>query len=192
MLDIITKSKTRQKLLRLLFLNKNQKFYLSEIAEKISVSIGTTQRELNKLAKFDIVTSEKKGNMRYYFINKQNQFLRELKKIIKATIGIEIELRNIIKGIHEIKYAFIFGSYVKGELKQDSDIDLVIIGDTEENKIIIKINKLEKSINRQINYHLYQEKDFRQKIKKDSFLKNIIKNYLLLTNNEDEFKKIFR
>ncbi|MCK5510220.1 winged helix-turn-helix transcriptional regulator [Candidatus Parcubacteria bacterium] len=82
MLEIITKSKTRQKLLKLLLLNKNQKFYLSEIAQKIDVSIGTTQRELNKLANFEMVISEKRGNMRYYFINKQNQFLNELKKIV--------------------------------------------------------------------------------------------------------------
>jgi len=190
MLNIITKSKIRQNILRLLFSHQSNRFYLSEIAKIIHTSRGTAQRELNKLIQSGIIKTEKKATIRYYFINKQNPLLKELKKIINNTIGVEVELKKVIKKIKGIEYAFIYGSYIKGNFSADSDIDLIIIGKPDENQLINKIKNIEKLINREINYHLYSNKEFKTKFKKNSFLKNIIKNYLLLTNNQDGFNKL--
>jgi len=192
MLDIVTKSKTRKKILRFLFFNENKKFYLSEIAKKTDVSVGNAQRELKKMLDFSIIKTEKVGNMRFYFVNQQNHLYKELRNIIKSTIGIEDEIRQSIYNIQKINFAFIFGSYVKGNFREDSDIDLVFIGSPDEDELIKKINILEKLIAKPINYHVYKKQEFQIKIKKDSFLKNIIKDYLLLKGNQDEFRKIFK
>ncbi|HAI74412.1 MAG TPA: hypothetical protein DCS28_02030 [Candidatus Moranbacteria bacterium] len=190
--DILGKSKIRQSILKLLFSNQEKEFYLSEIARIINASRGNAQKELKKLEETGIIKSEKRNNLRYYFLNKQNPLFTEWEGMVKKTVGIENELKNIIQKISEIEYAFIFGSYAKNDFKSESDIDLFIIGNPSEDELIKQINKLEKEINREINYHIYSEKEFKEKIKTNSFLKNIIKKYIMLTPNEKKFRKIFR
>lgn len=192
MLDILFKSKARQNILKLFFANEEKSFYLSEIAKIIKVSVGTCQRELNRLISSGILKTEKKANLNFYFLNKQNPLLREIRNIFVKTLGIEIELKKIIKSIKGVKYALIFGSYVKGGFRADSDIDLLIIGQINENELIRKIKILETAIQREINYHLYSENDFKQKLKQKSFLRNILYNYLILTDNDYEFRKLFK
>jgi len=50
----------------------------------------------------------------------------------------------------------------------------MIIGKVDEDLLISKISKLENLFKREINYHLIDEKEWKEKSKKDSFVKNII------------------
>ncbi len=186
MLDIITKSKIRKNILRLMFSREDGFSYLSEIAGIVETSPGNAQRELNRLIRAGIVKTEKRGNMRYYAVDKSSAAYPEMKKLVLKTIGVEHELTRILT-VSGVKFAFIFGSYARNEIKPDSDIDLCIIGKVDENELINKINKLEKDIEREINYHIYTPGEFKKKLKTDSFLKNITDDYLLLTGNEHEF-----
>lgn len=190
--SIIAKSKIRQKILRLLFANGEKEFYLSEIARIAGTSAGNVQRELEKLKKEGVVTSKKKGNLRYYILDKKNPAFIDIENIIKKTIGIDAELSEVLGRMKGIDFAFIFGSYAKDKLKNESDIDLVVIGDPDEEDLVRKIKKIERSISREINYHLYTISEFRKKLKKSSFLQNITKKNLFLAGDKNEFKKIFR
>ena len=67
-----------------------------------------------------------------------------------------------------------------------------MIGKINEDQLIQKIKKIEATLNREINYHLYLKKDFIKKFKENSFLQNIIKNYIILTNNQDEFEQLLK
>jgi len=194
MLSIIGKSKIRQKILKLLFANESKSFYLSEIARIAETSAGNAQRELNKLAKDGVVKSEKRANLRYYCLDKKSPTHRDIENIVEKTIGIETELGKIFRETDKVKFAFIFGSYVKGEkFKSDSDIDIIIIGDPDEDDLNRKINRAEKSIGREINYHTYSAiQEFRKKIKKDSFLKNVVRRCQLLVGDKNEFRKILQ
>lgn len=192
MFDLISRSKIRQRILKILFTNPDKEFYLSEIAKKIDASVGNCQRELRKLVKTGVLTSHRKANLRIYSVDKRSPFYEDLQNIINKTIGVEGELRKTVRRISGVKFAFIFGSYVRGKLSSTSDIDLFIIGEINENELIKKLRKSEKTIGREINYHIYSEKEFRKKIKESSFLQNIIRDYILLTNNQDEFKRLFR
>jgi len=73
-----------------------------------------------------------------------------------------------------LEKAYIFGSYVKGNFQQESDIDILLIGDhssLEAKRIILP---LEKNIGREINIIdiSIEELKLRQK-KNDDFIKNI-------------------
>ncbi|MCD6442184.1 hypothetical protein J7L24_01425, partial [bacterium] len=71
-------------------------------------------------------------------------------------------------------------------------IDLFIIGEIGEDEIFKKIKMLESKIGREINYHIYSKAEFKKKFKTNSFLQNILKNNIFLTDNKDEFRKLFK
>jgi len=55
-------------------------------------------------------------------------------------------------------------------------VDIFIVGSVREDTIIDLLNKLERKINREINYVLMTEQEFKKKMAvKNSFLLNIMK-----------------
>jgi len=189
MIDFITKSKIRKKIILLFLYNQNREFYLSEIAKLVGTSPGTAQRELNRLLAGDFISFKKKANLSIYSLNKRYSLLKELEAIVNKTFGIEVMLKNGLETIDSIDYAFIFGSFVKGKFKSESDIDLFIIGAVEEGQILNVVQRIENSIAREINYHLADKDDFLRKTKDNYFYREILQDHILLIGNEDEFKK---
>jgi len=190
MLELITKSKIRQRIILLFIYNQKKEYYLSEIAKLVGASVGTTQRELNKLLRSDLITFKKKAGLNLYALNKQYPLLDEVESIIRKTIGVEVELKKELGKIKEVAFAFLFGSYVKGGFKSDSDIDLMVIGTPEEDRVFKIAQKAEKAIGREISYHLADKSEFLEKLKSSAFYKDIIKNHILLIGDENDFRKI--
>ncbi len=189
MLELFTKSEIRKRLILLFFYNRGKEYYLSEIARQIKTSPGTTQRELNRLLKIDFISMRKIGGLNVYKLNEHFQFLEEFESIVSKTIGIEIELKDLLKKIRNIDFAFIFGSYAKKGLKFDSDIDFFIIGNPDEDMVYNAVNTIENKIRREINYHISDRQEFRENLESNYFYRDIIKNHILIKGNRDDFKR---
>ena len=192
MIDIIAKSKIRRKIILLFLYNQKREFYLSEIAKMVGTSPGTAQRELNKLLDSDFISLKKRANLSIYSINKRYSLLKEIEAIVRKTFGIEFQLRKELSKVECLQYAFIFGSYVKGGFKSDSDIDLFIVGDAGEDEIMDVVQKAEAMTGRDIDYHLVSKHEFAHRAKERFFYKDIIKDYIWLLGNEQEFKKLIK
>jgi len=172
----ITKSKLREELLALFFTNPNKKYYLRELERLLNFSVGNIRRELIKLESSGLFLSENKGNLVYYYLNQSYPLFEELKSIIFKTSGAPKILQNFLEKLNGISQAFIYGSFAKGEEKEDSDIDLLIIGEVNEDKLIEVISKLERRLQREINYAIYGKEDFKKKKEeRNPFILDILK-----------------
>jgi len=165
----ITKSKLREDLLALYFTNPNKKYYLRELERILNFSVGNIRRELIKLESTGLFLSENKGNLLYYCLNQSYPLFKELKSIIFKTSGVPRMLHNVLEKFDDIDQAFIYGSFAKGEEREDSDIDLLIIGEVNEDKLIEEIGKLERKLQREINYVIYEKEDFKKKKEEGNF-----------------------
>jgi len=192
MLNFITKSKIRQKILLLFLYHPERAYYINETAKIIKTSSGTAQRELEKLADSGFLKKEKNANLTYFRINPENPLLDDIKSITEKTIGLEQLLKDELGKLEQVKFAFLFGSYIKGDFKPDSDIDLYAIGDIDENEFYKTIKTVEAKIMREVNYHLSSLEEFRKNLEKSFFHKEILKNYQLLIGNENEFRKFIK
>lgn len=172
----VTKSRLRQKLLAYFFTNPKADLYLREISSLLKEDAGNLSKELTNLEKKGIFTSRIRGNQKYLSLNKQYPLYQELRSIIFKTIGVEGSLREIIRQMEGVDLAFIYGSFAKDKESPTSDIDLFIIGNPHEDRLMEKIEDLEKRLHREINYNIYPKKEFvDRKKKKDSFVLNILK-----------------
>jgi predicted nucleotidyltransferase len=61
-----------------------------------------------------------------------------------------------------VKKAYIFGSYIKGTVKEDSDIDLAIIFKnlTDTFEMQVQLMKLRRKFDTRIEPHAFRESDF--------------------------------
>lgn len=189
---LLFKSKIRQKILARFFADESRKFYINEMARLVNTSQGTCRRELNKLVDMGLLVSSRTGNLQYYEINKKTPFYNEFRAIIKKTIGIEAVLGNKLRGLSGITFAFIFGSYAKNEFKPESDIDMVIIGTVSEDRLVKIFRDVEREIGREINYHIYSLREFKNRLKTNSFTKNIIENRIIVAGDDGEFRTLLK
>lgn len=171
----ILKSKLRKKLFAFYFTNPEKKLYVRELARILKEDPSNLAKELKKLADDKIFLFEEKGNEKYYFLNKKYPLYDEFKNIIAKTIGIEGSLRETLKQVKGIKKAFIFGSFAGKKEQVESDIDLMIIGRPDFDRLNLKISLLEDVLGREINYHVYNHEEFAKKKEKDPFIKGVLK-----------------
>jgi predicted nucleotidyltransferase len=189
-MDIIKifNSKTRQAIFRLYFSNPDKAFYLRELERELGIPVSMLRKELVALKKESIFSSERKGNLLYYCLNKNYPLFDELKSIVFKTVGIKASLIKLLSAIKGVDSAFIYGSYAKSAENAKSDIDLFVIGDPDKDVLLDKISKLEKILKREINYSIYSKTDFTKKKKQqDPFIEDLLKNKkIFLMGDENE------
>ena len=186
----IQKSKLREDLLTLYFTNTEKKYYLRELERMLKHSVANIRRELLRLEEAGLFLREDRGNQVYYYLNKSFPLFDELKSIIFKTSGVPQLLRNALASLKDkdIGYAFIYGSFAKKEEREDSDIDLLIVGKVNEDELIEKLNEIEQKLQREINYSIYSKEEFQtQKEKRNPFILDVIEGKkIFLIGNENE------
>jgi predicted transcriptional regulator with HTH domain len=78
----VTKSRLRQNILSYFFTNPTARLYLREIAAILKVDPDNLSKEFNRLEKEGIFVSERRGNLKYFYLNKRYPLYQELKSII--------------------------------------------------------------------------------------------------------------
>ena len=168
-------SRIRAKILGWLFTHPDESFFVRQIALILKEDPTNVSREMARLEDLGILRSKRNGNLKHFQTNQECPFFEELKGLVLKTTGVTGRIRASLERLAGIELAFIYGSYAKGEEKADSDVDLLIIGDVDMDRLDSNLGKLEKMLGREINYLLYSMEEFKSKRKaKDGFLMDVI------------------
>ena len=180
----ITKSRIRSDLLTLLFLDPNKAYYARELQRRFSCSIGALARELKTLSAEKLLQREAKGKEVFYSLNQAHPLYNEIKGIVEKTRGIPVRLIEALQNVDSVKQAFIYGSFAKGGVRADSDIDLLLVGkETPRSTKILK--QLQTKFGRSINATTYSPSEFeRKRIDHSEFLFEVMKGPLLPLKTE--------
>ncbi len=186
----IIKSKNRVKLLTLFLTNPDERYYYNEIFRRLSIPHAILQRELKGLTEIGLVINTREANASYYQINKNFPIFKELKSIIFKTVGLADYLRESLKEIGNIKAAFIYGSVAKNLEDASSDIDLMVVGDIDADKLYKTVSDAENALGREINPTIFDPDEWNKKIKeKRSFPSDVMKNpKIFLIGDENELR----
>ena len=183
---------TKASLLKIFFTNPEQEFYMHEIGRILGKKPGTFQRALNGLADSGILKSASRGNARFFQANPNHPLFDEIKSIIFKTVGVLGSLKGILLGAGGVEFAFIYGSFAKGKENSLSDIDLLIVGDPDEDRIVEALDRLEAQLKREINFKLLTRDDFLSGLHRhDAFLREILKDRIIMViGGEDGLRRM--
>jgi len=189
---MISLTKTEAALLNLFLTNPERSFYMQEIGRILGKKPGAFQRTINNMVSEGMLISEYKANARFFQVNKKFPIYKELKNIVFKTVGVQGSIREVLERVGNVELSFIYGSYAKGKETYLSDIDLIVIGNVNENKLIKELDTLEDKFQREINYKLYTFKEFKKVIEeKEPFILEIIRDKkIMLIGNENELRKV--
>lgn len=174
------KSKVTVKILGYYFINPDRRHYINELAKIIAVDPGNLFRKLKELEAEGLLLSETVGNQNFFYLNKKWPLLKEYKNIFQLKFGLPEILKEKLKKVEGLKEAYIFGSYVKGNFQESSDVDILLVGEHDHGAIFKIINPLEKMLGREINVIDYSIKEFKEKQKKnDDFITQVLNGKII-------------
>lgn len=193
MIDKLFSSKARVEILKLFLFNPENSFYQRQISTLTHQPIRGVQREVDKLHSIGLLEKSTEGNRVYYKINKICPIIEELKSIFFKSVGIAEALKADLneKGI---RFAFIYGSYAKGQENLLSDIDLMVIGDMSARELSGILSKPKRELMREINYTVFPSKEFIDRVrKKDHFLNSVLQEKkIFIVGSEDGLKSFIK
>jgi predicted nucleotidyltransferase len=185
--------RTRGRLLATLYDKPNSTFFVRQLARHIDGSAGTVQRELATLTASGLILREDRENQVFYRANRTHPSFTELHSLLAKTTGVFHMLREAFTPLAErIEYAFVYGSFAKGEEKAESDVDLMVTGEVTLDVLLEKVSTVECVLKRSVNPTIFARHELRRKIHSGNhFLKAVQGGPLVfLIGQENEFRDI--
>lgn len=141
----------RHRVLSLLLLRPREGFHVRRIARLTGVSAGSLHRELRQLAEAGLLRRSTSGNQVLYSANPDSPVYHELSSLLDKTAGAPPTLQSPLAGHtpepaaaepqtvaiptralgkicrrYGVEKMFLFGSAARGEMRPDSDVDLLV------------------------------------------------------------------
>lgn len=164
-------STTQQRVLGLLFGQPDRSFYAREVIALAGAGgSGAIQRELARLERSRLITSERRGSQKYYQANSASPLFEELSSIAAKTFAIAEPLRAALKPLaQKITAAFVYGSVAKRQDTARSDVDLMVISDTLDYPSLVgSIYPLNERLGRVINPTIFKRAEFAKRMRDGS------------------------
>ncbi|MBU0730896.1 MAG: winged helix-turn-helix domain-containing protein [Proteobacteria bacterium] len=141
-------SKIRIRILMRLFLNPQRHAYLRELATEFNVSPSQVREELLQLNNAGFLDSEKNGRQILYKANSLHPLFDELHSMVHKAMGMDRILDSIVERLGKLEEAYLIDDYAEG--KDTGIIDLVLVGDIDQENLVDLVKKTERYIDRKI------------------------------------------
>ncbi|MEK7286930.1 MAG: nucleotidyltransferase domain-containing protein [Elusimicrobiota bacterium] len=184
-------SRNRAQVIAFFVTHPKERFYLREVARLVQGDPKAIKVELDRLERLGLLRSVASGNRRYLEVNTEFSLYPELKGLVLKTSGLGGVLREALKELPGIQFAFIYGSVAKGGEMPGSDLDLFVAGQTSGPLLHKILAKAKASLNREINTARMTLEELRQKLgRRDSFVADVIKGKkVFIVGTERELKR---
>ncbi len=157
-INTLITSKTRIKLLLKFFLNPGNSAYLRGLEQEFGDSSNAIRLELNRFEEANMLKTEVMGNKKVFSVNQSHPLYGEINSIVRKYFGLDVVVDWIAKKLGNLKAVYITGDISKG---MDSGlIDLILVGDIDQQYLIQLIDKTERLIKRKIRFLVYSENEF--------------------------------
>lgn len=174
LLDKLFGSRTRARLLGWFFAHSGESYSVRQLASILGDDPSNLSKELAKLEELGILISSRERNLKHFQVNQECAFGPELKGLVQKTTGIMGRLTSALQAAKGIGFAFVYGSFAKGTENAESDIDLLIVGDIDLDKLDRIFIGLEKAFGRTVNYVLYNKREYETKMaESNAFLQEV-------------------
>ncbi len=193
-----------RKIYELLYKNK-EGLHLREICRLANLTLPNVAKHIKKGEKNKIIISKKRGNLKICNLNFKNQKLYpllqevELYRLYKLPSDIKHAIDSFLEDLKEKPLiALIFGSYASKKYTSRSDLDILLIFQRVDNKMIKDVENSANTIKgrtlaniQPISLHY---KEFEEKIlnRENEFMKDIRENVIVLSGFDLYFKLLGR
>lgn len=187
MKTFIFSSKTKDKIVLLLYAHPKQQYHMRQIERLVQERINSVREALLFLVSCGHITQERRGRKILFQANPQGLYYDELLRMVAKNTSLGKRIIKEKLRLGKVKVAFLTSNFYTFAEHNENEIDLFIVGTVSLAELAKICAEEGEKITREINYSVMtlEEYGFRQK-NKDPFLSKILqKNRLILVGKEE-------
>ena len=196
MLERLFTSKTRVGILAQFLSNPGSEYHIRGMARAVHATPILVQRELKNLEQLGLLKKRRVGKMVLYRMDEDASIADDLKRIFLKTEGLGAQLLAGIsrKEREKIRFALIYGSFAKGVEVASSDVDLLVIGDVDEDTVLESVVRAEGKTGRQVSLVLWTENEFLEKAGPGTPLTRELAEtpVIMIVGDSNEFRRLVK
>ena len=127
---------------------------VTEVGRRAGVPTSTAHREIDRLERYGIVTSQRFAQTRLVRVDERNPYLDDLRSLVMKAYGPAAILGQLLRNVSGIEAAYVFGSWA-ARLAGDpgpppGDVDLLVVGDPDPDALDAAVREAEGGLGREI------------------------------------------
>lgn len=163
-LSAIFTSKTRIKIINILFTSPQEIYYVRQLVRDTGEEINSVRRELQNLTKINLVLPEARGNRLYYTPNKRHHLFSTL-------LALAYKSLPFCEALSKAQLVVASYSFLLGKNETKDSVDVIVVGDISTKSVETAMKSEETRRGHEINYMVMDKEELTlRQNKRDPFL----------------------
>lgn len=169
-------SRAMAKLVRYFAVNPDSAPHVRALERVTGLSPASLTNELERLQSLGLIVREKDGNRVRYHANEPNPLWPQFRALVRQLSTPADVLPYAFGEVDGVEGAFIFGSFAKAREREDSDVDVFILGDRVDESALFR-HALEASVllGREVNAVHATPDEFQSACRSGGFYQNVVR-----------------
>ncbi len=150
-------------LLALLILQPERSWTLPELAKVLNSPVSSVYRELQRIEAAGLLVREDSSRPHRFVAARTSPLFEPLHALLQRTVGVESDLREALD-VPGVAAAAIHGSWAGGARRPDSDIDVIVVGETSLRDLRRRTRDLAHRAGRRVDVTLLRPEEFRSRL----------------------------
>ncbi len=166
-----------------------REIHTREIARRVDADPHSTQLALDHLLQAGAVTSRRVGNLRMWSVNPESDRVAAIRGLLRRESRVAQILSDALADMRGVHFGMIFGSFASGVDDIGSDIDVLVVGDVNWDRLAKLGDAVSDHIRREVNFVVWSEDELRRpKTGQRRLLESILGHPLIFVKgSENEF-----
>jgi predicted nucleotidyltransferase len=134
-----------------LVLHPEQSYTVGDLARRLGVTDMSVRRELHRLVDAGIAEREVIGRQGVFRVSVASPLFEPLRELVERSVGAEALIRDVLEQTAGVEAAAIFGSWARGQVDAQSDIDLLVVGDFDYAHLVEELIQVQERTGREVN-----------------------------------------
>jgi predicted nucleotidyltransferase len=127
------------------------------------------------MADAGVVEHELIGRQGLYRASVASPLFEPLRQLVERSVGVEALLRDLVLEVPGVETAAIFGSWARGKVDAESDVDVLVTGDFDYPELISRSMELQERTGREINIVAMRTGELRERMQEgNGFVRDIM------------------
>lgn len=162
------------RLLALVLLQPERGWTLHELAEILGAPQSSVHRELGRGETAGIIRRDATMRPHRFWAATEDALNEPLVSLLRRSVGIEQQLRDALER-PDVQTAVIYGSWVAGTRRPDSDIDVLVVGDADLRELRRRVRPIGKVAGRTVDLTVLASEEFRRLLAdRSSFARRVL------------------
>lgn len=164
----IFRSEMQLRLLGLLLLDTDREWTIEALQRAVGAPRPSVHRELQRAVDAGIVVRDASMRPYRYRAAPASPAVAPLQELLRLTVGLESDLRDLLRGDLDIDFAVIHGSWAQGKTSPTSDVDVLVVGDADFDSLGRALARVGRRAGRQVDLTLLTRQEFARQHKRGS------------------------